>query len=236
MGVTGWIVRPFARRVAPPVLAHLDQRLERQSARFEQHTVNLAEHQAQLRDESLRAIVNEVRANSAFLADSVVALRRAEANRANAAHTAMRPIVHAVRAHLRFGEPVILVDHVDPVVVDELVTHGHSVTVVEPAMDFPYPDGVVVAPTPIVTWRGPRRPIELAVWLIRTSPTDAHFASIRRWLAAGGSLVVGSSPSLAVPEGFAREHRYPFIRRPDGYRLVDDGHAPDFVVDCLRAV
>lgn len=236
MGVTGWILRPFARRAVPPVLAQLDQRMEALAARLEEHTVNLAEHQAQLRDESIRAIVNEVRANSAFLADSVVALRRAEANRANSAHAAMRPIVHEVRATRDLGAPVILVDHVDPLLVDELVTQNHSVTVVEPAMDFPYPIGVVVATTPMTTWRGPERPVDLVVWLVRTTTTDARVESVRGWMGRGGSLVVGGSTPLSPFAGFTVERTYPFVRRPDGYRRVDSGGEADFVVHHLRAV
>ncbi|HUP73240.1 MAG TPA: hypothetical protein VM282_09340, partial [Acidimicrobiales bacterium] len=130
MGLLDRVMRPFGRRASAPVLAQLDSRFEATAARLEAHTSNIAEHHAQLRDESIRQIVNEVRANSAFLADSTIALDRLNARRADLAHAAVRPLVHVARAAAAPGATVIVVDHIDPVLIDELVTDGHAVTVV----------------------------------------------------------------------------------------------------------
>src|SRR5688572_21580204 len=155
------LMRPFARRASGPVLAHLDQRFEATAARIEAHTVNLAEHQAQLRDETIRQIINEVRANSAFLADSTIAIDRLNARRADLTHAAVRPMVHTARTAHGARTAVIVVDHVDPVLIDELVTDGHPVTVVEPAIDYPLPPEVVVSTAAIARFRGPATPVSL---------------------------------------------------------------------------
>src|SRR5687768_12498971 len=149
MGLLDRVMRPFGRRATAPVLAQLDSRFEAATARLEAHTSNVAEHHAQLRDESIRRIINEIRANSSFLADTTIALDRLNARRADLTHAAVRPLVHVARAALGIDTAVIVVEHIDPVLIDELVTDGHTVTVVDPAIDYPLPPEVVVAAVPI---------------------------------------------------------------------------------------
>jgi len=223
MGRLDRVMRPFAKRASGPVLAQLDQRFEAVAARLETHTVNLAEHQAQLRDETIRQIINEVRANSAFLADSTVALDRLNARRADLTHAAVRPLVHTTRAAFAAQTPVIVVEQVDPILIDELVTDGHPVTVVEPAIDYPLPPGVVVSTVPIARFRGPTDPVWMVVWVARVQPSAPDLAAVRAWMQVGGSCIVSFPDKLADPRGFAEADRREFRRVEGGRFLRLDG-------------
>jgi hypothetical protein len=207
------------------MLAQLDQRFEATAARIEAHTVNLAEHQAQLRDETIRQIINEVRANSAFLADSTIALDRLNARRADLSHAAVRPRVHTVRTALTAETAVIVVDRVDPVLIDELVTDGHPVTVVEPAVDYPLPPDVVVSTVAIARFRGPTDPVWLVVWVGRECPSSANLAAVRAWMNVGGSCILASPAEVSEVDGFVVADRREFGRTESGRFARLDGRA-----------
>ena len=226
MGRLDRLMRPFARRAGGPVLAQLDQRFEAVAARIESHTVNLAEHQAQLRDETIRQIINEVRANSAFLVDSTIALDRLNARRSDLTHAAVRPLVHTARTALTSETAVIVVDHIDPVLIDELVTDGHPVTVVEPAVDYPLPPEVVVSTLAISRFRGPSSPVWLVVWVARSRPTAADLAAVRGWMEVGGSCILAAPGAVTDPGGFAVADRREFCRTDSGRFARLDGR-PD---------
>ena len=225
MGRLDRLMRPFARRASGPALAQLDQRFEATAARLEAHTVNLAEHQAQLRDETVRQIVNEVRANSAFLADSTIALDRLNARRTDLTHAAVRPIVHTARTALASETAVIVVDQVDPVLIDELITDGHPVTVVEPAIDYPLPPEVVVSTVAIARFRGPTDPVWLVVWVARSRPSSVNLAAVRGWMNVGGSCIVASPETLSELSGFVVADRREFGRTESGRFARIDGRA-----------
>ena len=232
MGRIDRLMRPFARRASGPALAQLDQRLEATAARLEAHTVNLAEHQAQLRDESLRAIVNEMRSNSAFLADTAVALDRAEGREIKRRHAAIRPAVHEIRASLAADATVILVGLVDRQLVDELLAYRHRVIVVDPAMEFSHPPEVAVVTRPMADWSGPDAGAPLVVWNARMAPSSTSIAMVRAWLAEDGWLVLAAPGGGAAP-GMRVVARRMFVETIDGLRL--DEHAePAFVVQTLR--
>jgi hypothetical protein len=227
MGRLDRLMRPFARRASGPALAQLDQRLEATAARIEAHTVNLAEYQAQLRDETMRQIINEVRANSAFFADSTIALDRLNARRADLTHAAVRPLVHTARAALASETAVIVVDHVDPVLVDELVTDGHPVTVVEPSVDYPLPPEVVVSTVAIGRFRGPSAPVWLVVWVARSRPLPSDLDTVRGWMNVGGSCILATPDAVADAGGFAVADRREFSRTESGRFARLDGRAHD---------
>jgi len=231
MGRLDRVMRPFARRASAPILAQLDQRFEALSARFEMHTVNLAEHQAQLRDETIRQIINEVRANSAFLADSTVALDRVNARRSDLTHAAVRPLVHTARAAFAAQTAVIVVGHVDPILIDELVTDGHSVNVVEPAVDYPLPPEVVVSSVAISRFHGPAEPVWLVVWVVRAQPSPANFAAVRAWMHVGGSCIVATPDKLSDVHGFTEADRREYARAEGGRFSRLDGRAVAIVPD-----
>ena len=232
MGRLDRFVRPFARRASAPALAQLDQRLEATAARLEAHTRNLAEHQAQLRDESLRAIVNEMRSNSAFLADTAVALERAEGRESKLRHAAIRPAVHEIRAALAPGATVILAGLVDHQLVDELLAYRHRVVVVDPAMEYNHPAEVTVVTRLLADWAGPGAQVPLVVWVARMAPSDASFGAVRSWIAGDGWLVLGA-PSACAPSALRLVAQRPFVETIDGLRL--DGQAnPSLVVHTFR--
>ena len=232
MGRLDRMMRPFAKRASEPVFAQLDQRLEATAARLEAHTVNLAEHQAQLRDESLRAIVNEMRSNSAFLADTAVALERAEGREIKARHAAIRPAVHEIRASLAPDATVILAGLVDHQLVGELLAYRHRVIVVDPAMEYNHPPEVAVVPRPIGDWSGPDAPAALVVWVTRIAPAAASIDTVRTWVAGDGWLVL-AAPSACAPAAMRLVAERSFVATVDGLRL--DEHAePAFVVHTLR--
>jgi hypothetical protein len=208
--------------------------LEALAARLEQHTVNLAEHQAQLRDEALRAIVNEMRSNSSFLADSVVALERAHSRRVDSAHAAVRPLVHVIRGRVAGAGHVVLVDHVDPILVDELVAYRHRVSVVEPGMDFTFPDEVVVSKASIDNWRGPGDPVDLVVWVTRRVPTPKQFDCVRAWMREGASLIFGAPSAPATRGNFSLTSASWFCHDQTQYRLAETAEG-DYFVGHLRA-
>jgi hypothetical protein len=210
------LVRPFARRTLTPALAQIDSRLESLAARLETHTVNLAEYQAQLRDETMRQIVNEIRSNSAFLAHSVVALERVESRRKDLVHAAVRPLVHEVGLSLPDEAGVIIADHVDPILVDELVAEGHRITIVNPAIDHAMPPEVVVNMATIEKFRGPVTPADLVVWVARSTPAVDALRAVRGWLATGGQCVLACPARLAPIEGFTVEQVRAYTAAPDG--------------------
>jgi hypothetical protein len=232
MGRLDRLMRPFARRASGAAMSPLDQRLESLAARLEKHTVNLAEHQAQLRDESLRAIVSEMRSNSAFLADTAVALERAEGRDLRKQGAAIRPVVHELRPALAAGATVVLAGAIDRSLVDELVAHGHAVVVVDPAMEYAHPAGTVVVPRAITDWEGPTEPVMLVVWHARLAPSAAAVAAVRSWIARDGRLVF-ASPTRSALEGFHPVTERSFVDDGDGLRIAD-GTAPALVVDTLR--
>ena len=232
MGRLNRVMRPFTRRASGPALARLDQRLEATAARLEAHTVNLAEHHAQLRDESLRAIVTEVRSNSAFLADTAVALERAEGREIKKQHAAIRPVVHELRSSLPFGSTVILAGLVDRQLVDELLTYRHRVVVVDPAMEYNHPTEVSVVTRQVSDWDGPSKPAPLVVWCARMTPATASVAAVRAWLATDGVLVL-SAPTSCAPTGLRLDDARSFVDTHDGLRL-DAQSPPDLVVHTLR--
>ena len=232
MGRLDRLMRPFARRASGPVLTQLDQRLEATAARLEAHTVNLAEHQAQLRDESLRAIVNEMRSNSAFLADTAVALDRAEGREIKKRHAAIRPAVHEIRASLDPRATVVLAGQVDRQLVDELLAYRHRLIVVDPAMEYAHPPDVAAVTRSIAEWSGPDAPVSLVVWVARMSPSTESSAAVRSWLAADGWLVFAAPAPCPVPSMRVIAERT-FAETSDGLRL--DEHAdPAFVISMLR--
>jgi hypothetical protein len=226
------LMRPFAKRASGPVLAQLDQRLEATAARLEAHTVNLAEHQAQLRDESLRAIVNEMRSNSAFLADTAVALERAEGREIKQRHAAIRPAVHEIRASLAPAATVILAGLVDRQLVDELLAYRHRVIVVDPAMEYSHPPEVAVVTRPIADWPGPDVRAPLVVWTARMVPSSTSIDAVRSWVATDGWLVLAAPARVALPAMRVIDQRA-FVETIDGLRL-DEQSEPSFVVQTLR--
>ena len=232
MGRLNRVLRPFATRASRPALAQLDQRLEATAARLEAHTRNLAEHQAQLRDESLRAIVNEMRSNSAFLADTAVALERAEGRAIKRQHAAIRPLVHELRALLPLGSAVILAGLVDRQLLDELLTYRHRVVVVDPAMEYTHPPEVAVVTRPVADWSGPDTPVSLVVWNARTVPSAAAIDAVGTWLTRDGSLVLATPGPIAVSARRIGSRRS-FVDTADGFRL-DEQSPPDLVVHTLR--
>ena len=232
MGRLNRVMRPFARRASAPALAHLDQRLEATAARLEAHTVNLADHQAQLRDESLRAIVNEMRSNSAFLADTAVALERAEGREIKKQHAAIRPLVHELRSSLAFGSTVILAGLVDRQLLDELLTYRHRVIVVDPAMEYTHPPEVAVVTKTVADWSGPSSPVSLVVWVARTVPSVVSIDTVGAWLTGDGTLVLATPRSL-VSSSMPIVGRRSFADNGDGLRL-DEQAPPDLVVHTLR--
>ena len=223
MGRLNRVMRPFARRASVPVLAQLDRRFEAHTSRLEAHTSNIAEHQAQLRDETLRQIINEVRANSAFLADTTIALDRLNARRGDLTHAAVRPMVHTARTALASDTAVIVVDHIDPVLIDELVTYGHQVAVVEPAIDYPLPPEVVVSTVPIARFRGPSAPVSLVVWVARAQPSPANLDAMRAWMSVGGSCILACPGRLTDLRGLVEADRREFRRIEGGRFLQLDG-------------
>lgn len=232
MGRLDRLMRPFAKRASGPVLAQLDQRLEATAARLEAHTVNLAEHQAQLRDESLRAIVNEVRSNSAFLADTAVALERAEGREIKQRHAAIRPAVHEIRASLAPGATVILAGLVDRQLVDELLAYRHRVIVVDPAMEFSHPPEVAVVTRSLSDWSGPDVRAPLVVWNARIAPSSTSIDTVRSWLASDGWLVL-AAPSLSAVPAMRVVGQRSFVETIDGLRLDEQAESA-FVVQALR--
>ena len=216
MGLLDRVMRPFGRRATVPVPAQLDSRFEATAARLEAHTTNLAEHHAQLRDESIRQIINEVRANSSFLADSTIALDRLNARRADLAHAAVRPLVHVARAAIGIDAAVIVVDHVDPVLIDELVTDGYAVTVVDPAIDHPLPPEVVVSMVPIAQFRGPATRVPLVVWVARSRPSSANLDAVRAWMQVDGVCILACPEPIAEFTGFSIVARRDFSRTESG--------------------
>ena len=231
MGRLDRLMRPFARRASGPVLAQLDQRLEATAARLEAHTVNLAEHQAQLRDESLRAVVNEIRSNSAFLADTAVALERAEGREIKRRHAAIRPAVHEIRASLAPAATVILAGLVDHQLVDELLAYRHRVIVVDPAMEYSHPPEVVLVTRPMADWTGPDKGAPLVVWNARMVPSSTSIDIVRSWLAKDSWLVLAAPGGGAVP-AMRVVARRTFVDTLDGLRL-DERAEPAFVVQTL---
>jgi hypothetical protein len=235
----GRLIHPFARRATQPLLEQLDQRFETTAARIESHTLNLAEHHAQLRDESIRAIVNEVRANSAFLADSVVAMDRLNERRLDLTHAAVRPLVHVVRATMPIPSTVILVDQIDPVLVDELVTAGDRVFVVEPAVDYTLPPEVVIANVAIARFRGPDEPVPLVVWNVRERPSAEAMAAVRSWLRADGTCIM-AAPLVELPSAQFREAECFGFRKTESGRFsragADAAAAIDLTVRRLVAI
>jgi len=231
MGRLDRLMRPFARRASGPVLAQLDQRLEATAARLEAHTVNLAEHQAQLRDESLRAVVNEMRSNSAFLADTAVALERAEGREIKRRHAAIRPAVHEIRASLAPTATVILAGLVDHQLVDELLAYRHRVIVVDPAMEYSHPPEVVLVTHPMADWTGPDTGAPLVVWNARMMPSSTSIDIVRSWLAKDGWLVLAAPGGGTVP-AMRVVARRTFVDTIDGLRL-DERAEPAFVVQTL---
>jgi hypothetical protein len=241
MGLLDRVMRPFGRRATAPVLAQLDSRFEATAARLEAHTSNLAEHHAQLRDESIRQIINEVRANSSFLADSTIALDRLIARRADLAHAAVRPLVHVARSALGTDAAVIVVGHIDPVLIDELVTDGHAVIVVDPAIDYPLPPEVVVSTVPIAQFRGPTMPVSLVVWVARSRPTSANLAAVRAWMKIDGACILACPEPIAELTGFSIAGRRLFSRTDSGRfaRQHDESSAtgrPELFVHHLLAI
>ena len=234
----GFLRRQAAHVLRAPASAvdeqQLNSQLEAVAARLEKHTVNLAEHEAQLRDETIRQIINEVRANSSFLAQSVVALDRAEARRADLVHAAVRPLVHTTIAgddQLRTlrgnATEVIIVDHVDPVLVDELVVDGRAVAIVEPAIDYPLPRGVVVSTVAISRFRGPREPVRLVVWVRRRAPTLDELVAVRSWIAPGGALITAGPDSFGPAGGFWLATERAYFRTNEGLRRVELGESSE---------
>jgi hypothetical protein len=232
MGRLDRLMRPFARRASGAAMAPLDQRFETLAARLEAHTVNLAQHQAQLRDESLRAIVNEMRSNSAFLADSAVALERAEGRELTKQGAAIRPIVHEIRATLAPGATVIVVGAIDRRLIEELATYLHRVIVIDPAMEYVHPSDVVVVPRALTDWDGPGAPAPLVVWNAKIAPSAHSVDAVRSWLAPDGWLVL-AAPTRCTTDGLRSVVERSFVDDGRGLRL-DDHAPPALVVHTLR--
>jgi hypothetical protein len=221
MSMIDRLAKPFARRAMTPALLELDRRLELLASRLESHTVNLAEYQAQLRDETMRQIINEIRSNSAFLAHSVVALERVEARRRDLVHAAVRPFVHESRRELEAGSNFIVVDHIDTVLVDELVTDGHRITVVNPAIDSALPSEVVINTSSIVKFRGPTTRVAMVVWVMRSMPSAEEMGAVRGWLTPGARCIVAAPTSIGGAEGFTVEESRTYRRSgTTGFRRV----------------
>lgn len=233
MGRLDRLMRPFARRASAAASAPIDQRFEALAARLEAHTVNLAEHQAQLRDESLRSIVNEMRSNSAFLADTAVALERAEGRELKKQCAALRPMVHEIRASLPSGSTVVLAGSIDRELIAELAVYRHRVVVVDPTMEYEHPSDVAVVRRAVDDWSGPDQPAALVVWNTRLAPTAASIDAVRSWLAADGWLVLGTRVPC-VPASLRSVRQLAFAETRDGLRLDDKAPAA-FVVHALRA-
>jgi hypothetical protein len=232
MGRLDRLMRPFARRASDAAMVPLDHRLESLAARLEAHTVNLAEHQAQLRDESLRAIVNEMRSNSAFLADTAVALERAEGRDQMKQGAAIRPVVHEIRASLPAGATILLAGAIDRRLIEELATYLHRIVVIDPAMEYVQPPDVVVVPRAVADWEGPTEPAPLVVWNTRLDPPAATVEKVRSWLAPDGWLVL-ASPTRVAPGPLRSVTERAFVDDGDCLRLDDDA-MPSLVVHTLR--
>lgn len=193
---------------ADQLLAH---RLEQTAARLEAHTVNLGLEQDRLATERLRGVVDEVRANTAFVADAVAALERLgravdrlEAGLAagNGPGLVLRPHVHAALAVAGPG-PVAVVGVPDAALVRELVAMGRTVTV------HPDPEAASGAGTHAVV-----------AWLATAPPDDAAVQAALALAVEGGCLVV------AHPG-----HDRPAWGGPDATRSVHDLDGSTVVVD-----
>ena len=202
MGVTKRLLVKLRGSARPDPLPSIRKQLNDIAARFEAHTFNLAEHEAQMREESMRKIVNEMRANTAFLADSVVAIERAEVRRGDNVHAAVRPAVWRNLHADRPAGPVVLVEQVDAVLVDELLVAGRRVIVVAPATDVPPQPEVSVYRVPVQRYAGPRLDAAMIVWVVRGEVDAAAADALRGWLAPGGVLVLATTGAVAELPGY----------------------------------
>lgn len=235
MGLFGRLAAPLARAIGREAASRqtpdLDRRFADLAGRLELHTLNLAEHQAQLRDEGLRRILDEVRANSAFLADSVVALEEASGRRAATLHCVVRPAVHQVRGTARRA---LCIGAVDPTLVDELAAANIEIMVVDPAMEFAYAVPVEVVNRPLGAYAGPAVKPALVVWVCEREPHTDAVERVASWIDGGGVFVLASPVAVDRPAGFGSERRLHATDVDGRFRLCGEGEAR-VVIDVLRA-